>query len=378
MSVKFVFEQDINGEIDNDEVIVCKEVLPEHLRVGPAHRKLSEIGLYVPVPKNAIVKWYSNPHLISIILGLFIIQNYLLLVIPPEYELTHIILGDWSELLGIGDHLKIATLCWGGFNIAQHMIYYYNFNIGNEPTFMGVFEMMSGMVTPNSIGLSDPQTVFRLMRISRILFSLTNYIASYQALGPVTLLVMLAYAYNTLWWQTLVFGVPNAMFYGVVCYCHFRISLWHLNYFYLMCLYLKFKIQTLNTIIIELISTKRYNYFINMWKIFHSINRVYVEINEYNSSYWSKYLLSVWLLLGSVVIFGLFIVIFMTFNMFTKLILAYMLSIIVTMFLFIIFTASSLHSEVNNSRKTLNELYFYQMNTTLFRTQKSFILSLKV
>ena len=38
--------------------------------------------------------------------------------------------------------------------------------MGIEPTYLSVFEMMSGLVTPHSIGLNDEKSVFKLLKIS--------------------------------------------------------------------------------------------------------------------------------------------------------------------------------------------------------------------
>ena len=37
--------------------------------------------------------------------------------------------------------------------ITSQLVYYYNYKRGIKPTFVRVFQMMSGLVTPSSVGL---------------------------------------------------------------------------------------------------------------------------------------------------------------------------------------------------------------------------------
>ncbi len=86
-----------------------------------------------------------------------------------------------------------------------------------------------------------------------------------------------------------------------------------------------------------------------------SLNSIYSEINEYNTKFWSKYLLSIWLIMGSVIKMTLVIIIFIQTNI-IKIAFTYGLLLLIPMFLFIINTASSVNYEANKSYILLNSI----------------------
>ena len=90
--------------------------------------------------------------------------------------------------------------------------------------------------------------------------------------------------------------------------------------------------------------------------IISSLNAIYNEINEYNTNYWSKYLLSIWLLHGSVVTIVLYYIAIVPMITVTKYIFIYAEFILMLTFLLIINTASSVNYEVNKSIKLLNSV----------------------
>ena len=87
------------------------------------------------------------------------------------------------------------------------------------------------------------------------------------------------------------------------------------------------------------------------------LNRLYVEINEYNTTYWSKFLLSVWITCGFVIVINIFIALFVKMPLIIKIIYIYGTLISLIIFITIIFTASSVNSKANKSYKLFNRLY---------------------
>ena len=142
--------------------INCEQLLPKSLRIFLAENQLYRIGLCLKPPKIYVKRHcFSKPIFIAFILWYFLITYSILLINNGKNELIVLIFGDFSYILGFGIQYKIAMIFTLIFTICIQLIYYYNYWKGIEPTFLSVFEMMSGLVTPNSIGLSDPQSVRR-------------------------------------------------------------------------------------------------------------------------------------------------------------------------------------------------------------------------
>ena len=97
-------------------------------------------------------------------------------------------------------------------------------------------------------------------------------------------------------------------------YNAFTLCLWHLTYFCILCYYLRIKIRSLN------ISLEKRQ---NVMKVLISFNELYKEIEEYNTNFWSKYLLCIWSLLGFDLISAIFLIIFFSYDLIIKLLMIY-------------------------------------------------------
>ena len=146
----------------------------------------------------------------------------------------------------------------------------------------------------------------------------------------------------------------------VVIIC-FSINFWQMLYFYILCRYIVIKLNELNNklsnnITKHLRTNSRY-----LRNTLFLLNSIYSEINEYNESFWSKYLLSIWLLLGSVITICLYVIFFTEINTFAKYLIGYFVIIIIITFLLIINTVSSVNYEANKSYKLLNSYMVFKI-----------------
>src|ERR1700761_4816112 len=110
----------------------------------------------------------------------------------------------------------------------------------------------------------------------------------------------------------------------------------------------------MNEILSELKTSKR---LIRIRETLQSFDSLYNEINEYNTTFWSKFLFAFWLTVGSCDVLLLYVTIFIPFSLSVKYVFIYASVFFITFFLFVIFTASSVNYSVNNSYKLLNSLF---------------------
>ena len=99
---------------------------------------------------------------------------------------------------------------------------------------------------------------------------------------------------------------------------------------------------------------KRRKQFIRIRGILHSFNSIYNEINEYNTTFWSKFLFIFWLTFGSLDVLILYLFCFASFPIIIKLFFFYSFVFFGLCFLFVIFTASSVNYTANKTHKILN------------------------
>jgi len=128
------------------------------------------------------------------------------------------------------------------------------------------------------------------------------------------ILSILSFIINCSILNTVIYGIPHTIPFTLACYYVYSINIWQVEYFYIICYYVKVKLKQFNQIISnKLKSKKKINRRFNQ-SIISSLNSLYFKINAYNTNFWSKYLLSIWLILGSVIIDSLYFIIFVPMN----------------------------------------------------------------
>ena len=251
--------------------------------------------------------------------------------------------------------MKITSIIWTTLHISIYLIYWHNYRSGIEPTFLSVFEMMSGFVTPKSIGITDEMIVRQLLNKSKLLFKL-NKVINNRTLYFVAILIIIPYLLLTPLKNTLSFGLPNGILFGLIARYTLGLSLWQMTYFYIVCYYLKLKLNSLNKRLTKPMNNQ------NILQTINSFNRLYLEISDYNKTYFSKYLFAVWLLMGSVIMFDTCAIIFIDFAFIVKFTIIYTLIMICLIFVMIILTAASVNSLANKSHHLFNQQFIYHSN----------------
>jgi len=168
----------------------------------------------------------------------------------------------------------------------------------------------------------------------------------------------------------ILFGIPQSILFTVCVHYSSSILFWPVVYFYVICRYIKIKIKVQNDLIEKAIFERN---VINSTKILRSIRNldaIYTELNEYNREFWSLYLLLVWFIYGLLINFGTYFYFFAELNIILKAFAVYGLFIVITAFLFIISTASSVNFEANKIYKHLNQISaHYSLNRISFKTR---------
>jgi len=118
---------------------------------------------------------------------------------------------------------------------------------------------------------------------------------------------------------------------------------------------LKSKILLINTKLKSIIE-KRSICNKNVMKFIRELNAIYYEINEYNSNYWSKFLLIIWFTISSIIALLTFVMLFSEQNIIFKIFLSFFALIFTSILIFIINISSDVYNEANNSYILFNSL----------------------
>ena len=345
--------------------------LPPELTIEFVDDILYRIGLSFDSvrdqPKRAKI---FNPLIIFAFLTMFSIKEFITILLDEENDQTFEIIGSLGYLMGIRLYASIALLLFSILASSSQLIYYYNYRNGIKPTFLRVFQMMSGLVSPKSLGLTDEREIKMLLNKTKKLFNFTWW--NNNVLMPFSILIVFngLNVIHTNSLSLILYGIIHSLLFTIwfLFVSHFIVT--QIMCFYIICLYLNIKINALNERLIEMKRRKR---FIRIRETLQSFDSLYSEINEYNTTFWAKFLFSFWVTFGSFNVLFIYIILFVPLNFIIKLVEVYNMLLWLFCFLFVIFTASSVTYCANKSYKTLNSLIisYSKHNKHLYYTRTS-------
>ena len=152
----------------NPNVLIAKEL------VIPSAEDLLYLNGLCPTsmrewPKRKAI---NSPKVITIFLMFYLTERIIDIFIPEEEEQYLRIIGETGHYFGMKLHFSLFLSLFTILDLNNQMIFYYNYKRGKHPTFLRVFQMMSGSVTPASVGLYDELEIRKFCRQCKILFKM--------------------------------------------------------------------------------------------------------------------------------------------------------------------------------------------------------------
>ena len=239
------------------------------------------------------------------------------------------------------------------------IIYWVNYKRGIVPTFLRVFDMISGEISPKAIGLTSEAQVVSLVRRVELMFKVIQLFID-------RIIVVLGVFYcvpafpNSSTIEFLVYVIPNTIWYEFLLHYFYNYLFYKMAYLYLMCSYLKMKIRSVDEEMKQSIKHRRRSLMVIIKKLYD----IFDEINEYNTTYWSKYLFGFWLIFGTITFGCLSVAIkgsMDTTMTILWLFLAFHLSLV---FLLVILTTASVNSGINRMYSKCNSLFIQYFTKT--------------
>ena len=141
--------------------------LPEHLIVEDIDDVLYRIGLcfdsVLEEPKCLAI---DHPFFGFFFIVIYIAMRMTTYLLPDGNDLVFRALASQGHFIGERQKMDLYFVMLTGNTVLPHMIFYYNHLRGVKPTFLKVFQMMSGRRTPASVGLTDEQEVTKLCKLT--------------------------------------------------------------------------------------------------------------------------------------------------------------------------------------------------------------------
>ena len=352
--------------------IQTDRVLPPELCIQSIDDILYSIGLchhsVRDRPKRSVI---NKPLIITIVL---IIQVLLRIVSnKTENKLIILLTADLGHLIGIKEHFNTISVLVSIMVLLFQMVYYYNHSIGVKPTFIRVIQVLSGSITPSSVGLNNSTQVRQLLKIAKWLPLLKKYNTILLPLICLLIIFIIHFAFID-FISSLIFFIYPGLFYSLWCYYIFSLLSTQILIFYILCKYFLIKLKEMNRMFKE---EKRMNTN-RIRNILRSFDALYREINEYNTTFWSKFLIIIWLLFGIIIVFSVFIIIFTPIVIGIRIAIIYFTFLYLFMYIFILLITSSVNLEANKSYKFLNSFYIKFRETSKLEKRRLTINQIKV
>jgi hypothetical protein len=339
--------------------------LPQSIAFDSLDNHLYRIGLSLISKNHEKRSRFYNPLVISSVNIICLIKCVVSLILSEENEKLLIINGDFAHFLGSKTHLNVVGFLIFLLTLIQQLNYYYNTKNNINPKYHKVYDMMCGLVSPKSIGLTNGEEIYKLIKESKLLFSLCR--CNNQITGPIFafLTSLLPFVFNCSALDTIIFGIPHSLLYAMGIHFAATINVWQLFYFRLICGYIKIKFKVSNDFVSQLISRRKLIKWQQVLRIIRNLDAKYSELDECNQEIWSKYFLTIWLIVGTLLNFHLYPLFFTDMTVTQKVISGYSVTIVFLGFLYLITNASSVNYEANKIYKLLNHIMVYNSSSRL-------------
>ena len=326
-------------------------LLPQEMTIDSVDEHLYRIGLCLtPMRCDTKRRLVHHPIVIKLATTLMLFQRTFSLWTTDEYLLSF--LGDIGHFFRMKIQYNLLVILFCVFMISSQLIYYRNHKRGIRPTYLRLFQVMSGSLKPNVLELSAEE-LSRLMNLSRKLFQYLKFNCDYVITSICMVFIFIPFILNVSSSMLIVYGFMSAIHSTFQGNYFWNFLGYQYVYFYLVCRYLKLRLKNFNYQV-KLIKSKRPP---SIFGLIKSFNRLHKEIKEYNKTYLSKFLFIFWFLFASAIVIFLYIVIFVNLPIPVKIVSAYSLLIYFTLFLFTIMTAASINYHAKKSYSSLNSLF---------------------
>ena len=345
----------------------CNKVMPNNMIIESIVDVLYEIGLCHQSVSDRIKRSKINsPKLIFTVLSVNIFVS--ILANFTDDETTLLLLMDIGHYEGIKFFMNMDIIIVTSMTAFNQIVYYLNYKRGIEPTFLRLFQVMSGSLSPSAFGLTDESQWRALLKIAKWLTPLhyNNMIFS-----PTLCFLFISRNYLA------KFGLINTILYGTHCFVIRSICVYYvimiintlLLFFIIICKYFLLKLNNLNSKMKSNITSKTINSR-RIMNILHSYDVLYREIDEYNTTYWSQFLFSVWLFFGVFLVIGIYLILFTEIVIISRIIIFSVLITLAILYIIIMTIASSVNLKANKSYKIFNSFIVkYPRNSKLSNRQ---------
>jgi len=341
-------------------------VLPEAKLLTDASSHLYGIGLsHYAFNSTKPRNMFHNPLVILIVNLTLFIRCIVSLNLKEENCNPDIFMyiGDFAHFLKLRIHWNIAYLLYVSLALISQALHCWSFHTNSSRLWYKPFEMMSGSVSPQSIGITDELEIDKMIKRAKSIFLMTEFALNVSMPFAVFTECFLPYALNCTLQQTILYGIPWSLMLTLSAHYSTNFHLWQLVYFYFVCYYIRLKIKLLKNMLIFRIDCKLFNnsrvgnkQLVNY--LIQNINSMSSEVVDFNRSYWSTYLFWVWATFLTIVITVIFQLLFGQMNIIIRIMRIYIMLKCINIFIFYTNSAATVAHEINKLYQILERFLY--------------------
>jgi len=294
-----------------------------------------------------------NPKFVFICSLIIWMRCLITLMLKIENADIYIYIGDFPYFLKIRYQLYLLIMGCMSLSLVLQIINYKFYDKNKLPKYLKPFKMISGFISPKTVGLTEKTQIEKLMKYTKYLFAVTNFLSPNAYIAAFLLsFVYLAINYSV--WQLITFGIPWSICFGFAGWFSYSIIMWPVIYFNIICNYLKMKQKNINNTI-RLNSINKLVISEQVYGIINSLDLLHCEIRAYNK-YWSIYLFWFCAIVSSLCSLGLFQFLFAE-HIISKMIFSFVSGVLTFSVNFVLISASMVSLEAKLTYKLLIKFY---------------------
>ena len=147
-----------------------QKILPPDILLNSMDSYLFRIGLSLFPDHNIRRNSLHNPKFMFFIQLQHLIRNCISLFASEDNPQLFVILGDFGYFLKVRVYIAVAAGLLTFLGLISQVLHYNNYKNGIKPSYVKPFEMMSGLVSPKSIGLTNREEIYGIIKVFKTLF----------------------------------------------------------------------------------------------------------------------------------------------------------------------------------------------------------------
>ena len=136
--------------------------LPSDIAIKCAKNHLHRIGLSLFSFGSQERNRFHNPFFISFIICVQILKS-ITAILMKEDKYRLLLIGDYAYFLNGKYFLNSALILWSSLALFSQSLHYWKYYKNESPSYLKPFEMISGLVSPKSIGLINREDINQLI-----------------------------------------------------------------------------------------------------------------------------------------------------------------------------------------------------------------------